>query len=149
MALADVTGVAERYGDLPEGTAARSRWSTRGSNPSRSRSSAVAHVRAPARRSKGARIGLAAKLHLLNGALVNGKLTAHEGRLHRLLEAGRSDGEILGEFYLRALTRMPTAEESAYWRGCLGRASSPAERAAMLEDFAWSLLNSREFLTNH
>jgi hypothetical protein len=147
-ALADVTGVSERFGDQPEGARAIAL-----ADP-RVRSEALEVLgRCPRQDacdpSTTSAAGLAAKLHLLNGALVNRKLDAPGGRLQRLLAAGRSDDEIVDEFYLRALVRAPSDPERAFWRHRLGQAKIPQERESILEDFVWSLLNSREFLTNH
>ena len=84
----------------------------------------------------------------INGELINRKLTDDQGRLHRLIEAGRTNDEIVGEFYLRSLARSPSADELARWRDRLA-ADDPVERQGRLEDFAWSLLNSRQFMENH
>lgn len=91
---------------------------------------------------------LPAQLHLLNGDLINAKLANADGRLHRLIAAGRSDSEIVAEFYLRGLGRHPTDRELQGWIKRLA-VDDPPERSRRLEDFLWSLLNSREFLENH
>ena len=57
--------------------------------------------------------GLPAKLHLLNGELINRKIAARDGRLHRLIAAGQVDDEIVAEFYLRALGRPPDRRGAA------------------------------------
>jgi hypothetical protein len=92
--------------------------------------------------------GLPARLHLLNGELVNRKLVDDQGRLHRLISAGRTNEQIVVEFYGRALSRRPTADELAHWRPRLA-AEDPADRTERLEDFLWGLLSSREFVENH
>ena len=48
--------------------------------------------------------------------------------------------------YLRALCRLPNAEEQSHWTQELTAAKSFREAA---EDLFWSLLNSREFAFNH
>lgn len=148
-ALSDVTGVAERYGSLPPWT--RALMLTDPRIPS---VSLDILGRCPRDGSCESGVtgagGLAAKLHMLNGTLVNRKLTAPEGRLHQLIDAGRSDDEVLNEFALRALGRPPSDAQRGIWgRALTEAAASPAERAALLEDIVWGLLNSREFLTNH
>src|SRR6185295_12123831 len=102
-ALADVTGVLERYGDGPAGT--------------RAIALVLADVKSEAldilgrcnRResceSGAAATGLSQKLHLLNGGLINAKIASPEGRLRRLIDAGKTNDEIVREFYLRALSR--------------------------------------------
>jgi hypothetical protein len=92
--------------------------------------------------------GLPAQLHLLNGELVNRKLASEDGRLHRLIAAGRADRDIVDEFYVRGLGRHPSGNELHGWCERLA-VDDPHERRLRLEDFVWSLLNSREFLENH
>lgn len=92
--------------------------------------------------------GLPAQLHLLNGELVNRKLIDKQGRLQQLIVAGKADAEILCDFHWRALGRKPTNEQVARWSAPL-RDASPAERTERLEDFVWSLINSRQFSENH
>jgi hypothetical protein len=87
---------------------------------------------------------LAAQLHLLNGSLINQRLAAPDSRLQQLLSQGKSDAEIVSEFILRALSRLPTTQEQQYWQQQLA-AQLPAERQRRLADFLWSLLNSQEF----
>lgn len=87
---------------------------------------------------------LSAQLHLLNGALINQRLSDPDGRLQQLIREDKSDAAIVTEFTLRALSRMPTEEEQNYWQQQL-TANTPTERLHLLEDFLWSLLNSQDF----
>lgn len=89
--------------------------------------------------------GLRARLHLINSAAINRPV--RDGRLARLIEQQAGNGEIVKEFYLRALSRPPTARELEHWGRELD-VKSPEERRARLEDFVWSLLNCREFSVN-
>jgi len=89
-----------------------------------------------------------AQLHLLNGELINRKLISNKGRLHRLIAAGQSNAQLVEEFYLRGLGRYPTDAELHDWCDRLSE-ENPQERILRLEDFVWSLLNSREFKENH
>ena len=88
--------------------------------------------------------GLPAKLHLLNGPLLNAKIIAKDGLLARLLAGKKTDREIVREFYCRALGRDPSAKEMEFWLERIEKAGA-SSRGECLEDFAWSLLNSREF----
>ena len=54
-----------------------------------------------------------------------------------------------GVHTLRALVRPPTSPERAFWERQFADAGSPAERARLLEDAVWSVLNGAEFATNH
>jgi hypothetical protein len=77
---------------------------------------------------------------------VQNKVGAESGRIAKLLEAKKSDSEIVEELYLVAYGRFPTPEERA--RAELSIATAP-ERKEGLEDLLWALLNSREFLFIH
>ena len=146
-AISRVTGVAGIYGELPPGTRAISL-----SDPSIPSVSLDILGRC-ARESSCESVasggtGLATRLHVLNGPLVNGKITAEDGRLGRLLKGGSENGAIVDQFYRRALGRPPRSEERLFWKGRLDADDSATRRQA-LEDFLWSLLSCREFVTNH
>jgi hypothetical protein len=68
------------------------------------------------------------------------------GRLARLLADNKSDEEIITEFYLATLSRLPDPAEREF---ALSHIASIAERSAGHMDLVWALINSREFLTNH
>lgn len=80
---------------------------------------------------------------LITGPLVNQMLRAADNRLGRLLAAGKSDAEIIDEFYLAALCRRPSATERRAALAMVGRAE---DRRAALEDLVWGLVNAKEFL---
>lgn len=82
-------------------------------------------------------------LHLMNGSLLNARITASSGRLQQLLASGADDAAMLEEFYLRAFCRLPTPEEEQQWLSRL----APVEhnRRDVWEDLLWALLSSREF----
>ena len=88
------------------------------------------------------------KLHQFNGELINRKIVAEDGHLHKLLAAGESDESIVTDFYILALARVPTEAELNYWRKHLSHASK-SERVLILEDIVWGLLNCSEFSLNH
>jgi hypothetical protein len=80
---------------------------------------------------------------LLSGELTHRMLTDPNNRLGKLLQAGRSDRDILSELYLAALCRYPTPEEQQRLLQHVGQA---ADRRAAWEDVLWAILNSKEFL---
>lgn len=143
-AVADVTGVPDRYADLPAGTRAVALFDSK--IPSAALDALGRCPRDAACEASAVSGGLSKTLYLINGDLINAKVTAGDGRLHARLAAGAADGELLDEFYLRALGRPPSADEHAFWSQ---RISSSPDRRAAWEDFLWSLLNCREFRTNH
>jgi hypothetical protein len=88
---------------------------------------------------------LSQALHLLNGNTVNDKL--QEGGLVKgMLKAGKKPEEIVDDFYMRCLSRKPTAEETTSLQKFLADAREPEP---VLNDLFWSLLNSKEFIFNH
>lgn len=91
---------------------------------------------------------LSAQLHLMNGPLLNEKILRPTGRLSQLLAAGKTDAEVISEFYLRAFGRPPDAGELDDW-GTRLKSEDVDDRRRRLEDFLWALLNSREFRENH
>ena len=91
--------------------------------------------------------GMTLKLHLLNGPVLNRRIASEGGRLSRLIEAGRENDAIVEAFYLAALSRSVTEGERQFWSRHLSE--SNGDRRELLEDFVWSLLTSKEFVTNH
>lgn len=88
--------------------------------------------------------GLAQALHLINGGTINDKLS--RGALAGWLAESKANADLVQEFYLRALCRLPQPAELDYWEKLLSRAP---DRPSAAEDFLWTLLNSREFVFNH
>jgi hypothetical protein len=145
-AVAKVTGVPEKLGDLPEGTRALALGDAR-------LPSTALDLLGRCPREDGCTPGqggggLALALHTINGPWLNAKVAHPKGQLHCLIALKKTDEEIVSALYWAALGRTPTAAERDHWRGRLGTVH-PEERTAALEDFLWALLNSVEFRTNH
>jgi hypothetical protein len=87
--------------------------------------------------------GLLQAFQLITGELMNALVKDPDNRLGKMLSAGKSDTEMLEEFYLAALCRPPTAAESKKLLAYVGDAK---DRRAAWEDVLWALLNSKEFL---
>ncbi len=86
-------------------------------------------------------------LALINGEEVNQKVAAPFGRVQFLVRNPRfTDQQVVEELYLATLSRTPDLTELNE-AAALFRAAK--DRAEGIEDLAWSLLNSREFLFNH
>lgn len=145
-AIADVTGIAEPYGDQPVGTRAIALFT-----PPESEALEVlgrCDRAGSCETTESSSGGLTTKLHLLNGDLLNRRLLDKTSRLSQLLESGKSVSETIEYFYLAALSRPPRRDELEFWSKALESGESPTLRQN-LEDFVWALLNSHEFLTNH
>ena len=93
--------------------------------------------------------GLSARLHWLNGPLLNSRIADDRGRLRRILASGAGDGAIVEEIYRAAFARPPRDEEEEFWRAAIGGAADEKDRRDRLEDFLWSILASTEFTTLH
>ncbi len=143
-AISHVTGVDERLGSTPPGT--RAIELTDVATPVPALDLLGRCARAASCDGDDAGEGLPAKLHLLNGPIINQKISSPKGRLHLLVQEGKTNQEIVTEFYLRALGRSPTKEETAYWNKTLDQHGDG--RTEVLEDFLWSLLNTPEFIMN-
>ena len=82
---------------------------------------------------------------MMSSPIVNDRVVA-EGttRVATLLEADRSDDEIIEELFLASLSRWPTSEEVTVARRLLEE-----DRRTGAEDLQWALLNTVEFVVNH
>lgn len=85
-------------------------------------------------------------LHLANGEAVHGKVCAAAGRVGQMLSANKTDREIVEEFYLTTLTRLPQADEADDAQKLIAAAPSRKEG---IEDLLWTLINVTEFAFNH
>jgi Protein of unknown function (DUF1553) len=91
---------------------------------------------------------LAQSLHLLNAREIHGKLTAGTGRAAQwTADATRPPAAKIRELYLLALSREPTADETAVAVSHVER--NLANPRLAYEDIVWVLLNTKEFLFNH
>lgn len=145
-AIVAVTGVSQSYAGMPAGTRAITIYDPLSPAPSLDVLGRCSRVAVCEENTVSG--GLPAKLHMLNGELLNAKIVDKDGRLAKWLAAEKTDREIVTEFYLLAFARPPTEKELANWQARIEKAGKDGRRAC-LEDFVWSLLNSREFTTNH
>jgi hypothetical protein len=145
-AIVLVTGVNQTYAGHPAGTRAITIYDPLSPAPSLDVLGRCSRAVSCEENAVGG--GLPAKLHMLNGELLNAKIVDKDGRLAKLVAAGKSDREIVAEFYLLGFGRPPTEKELANWLTRIEKAGKDGRREC-LEDFVWSLLNSREFTTNH
>ncbi|MCX7665135.1 MAG: DUF1549 and DUF1553 domain-containing protein [Gemmataceae bacterium] len=88
-------------------------------------------------------MGLSQTAQLIAGELVNSLLTEPENRLGKMLDQQTATNEMIETLFLAALTRKPTPSEAEKLGSYLDKASN---RRQALEDIAWGLINSKEFL---
>lgn len=89
---------------------------------------------------------LSQALHLMNGDAVNDRIK--QGKVvTKLIEAKKTDREVVEDLYLRVFGRMPMDKEWQPIQQTL--AAAPEQRQQALEDVFWALMNSKEFYFNH
>ncbi len=93
-----------------------------------------------------AEASLGQALHRLVGETYTRKLSAEGGRLDRLLREQTSDGQVIEELYLSALSRFPAPGEKQELQQALASALS---RREALEDLTWAIIATAEFASNH
>lgn len=98
---------------------------------------------------------LSARLHQINGSLLNARLQHPQSRLALQLKRGESTRRMVEDWLVRAWTFRPAETDVDAWVQWIDQGTDVAaatdaatERRQRLEDFVWSLLNSREFLEN-
>ena len=89
---------------------------------------------------------LSQALQLINGPTVHNKLRSDAGSVHQWITSGKTDAEIIDLLYLTALSRPPLPEEHATAQNHI---KSNDDRTRALEDVAWAVINSKEFLFQH
>jgi hypothetical protein len=145
-AVCQVTGQPERYGNLPLGTPATELPAPQPGNaflvafgePTRQSSCACERQSQPS---------LTQALQLSNSQTVETRLKNGGGQFIRgLVAQKKDDAEIVDELYLVALCRHPREIEMKSAKDYL---TARPDRAAALEDIAWSVLNLREFVFRH
>ena len=145
-AISQVTGVAERYRNLPSGARAtqvedgnpRNRFLNVFGRPQRTSSCTCDRRSDPT---------LGQALHLINGQTISRRIRDNSGRLRKLLKAKAEPKAILEELFLATYSRRPTNAETV--RLLAEVPADPRQATSAFEDILWALLNSKEFLFNH
>jgi len=96
-------------------------------------------------------------LHITNGKTLNEKLKSDECVASRMADAKMADADVIEEVYLSALTRLPTEEERTALLQAFAEATPESDdpeaaakaRQALIADFLWATLSSKEFLFIH
>jgi hypothetical protein len=144
-ALAQVTGIPNRYANKPTGTRAidiqdpnvPSQLLETLGRCDRRESCASTSV---------SEISLRQSLLWIGSDTVDGKVASVNGYVKQLLELDPEPDSIVESLFLRTLSRFPTEQEKLHWRDEITKA---ADRAEIVEDLFWALLNTREFQFVH
>jgi hypothetical protein len=146
-AFCQATGTSEKFDGVPEGARAIQLWDSQVKHdflklfgrPVRATACECERATEPS---------VAQVLHVLNSPQLQAKLSHEGGTIARLVRLYPSDDAVLvDELYLTILSRPATAAERAVAQKYLQEHAS--NRRAAVEDLAWSLLNTIEFLFNH
>jgi hypothetical protein len=144
-AVAQVTGVPDEYPGFPAGTRAMQLPGTKSrtmflktfGRPDRNLNCECEREKDPT---------LFQALALISGRAVHDKLRHETGRIAALARSEKPHPQVIEELYLSTLARPPSPREQREWIAHLGK--TPDRREA-LEDMAWVLMNSKEFLFRH
>jgi hypothetical protein len=149
-AFSQVTGVPEEFKGYPKGTRSLQLPDTRIDSyfltvfgrPERVVTSVAERMQDPT---------LPQALHTINGETLNKKLMADDGLIARMVAEGKSNDEFVEHLYLSALSRPPSERERTTLVAALGDAQAldATARRRQLEDLAWAVLTSTEFLFTH
>jgi hypothetical protein len=144
--VSQTTGVPERFMGAPPGTRAIELWDSKVRHyflkvfgrPERVTACECERQHEPS---------VAQVLHLLNAPEVQARLSHEGGTLAKLVKREPADGPLVEELYLTFYSRLPSEKERKEALEYLAQAKG--RRREAVEDLAWGMLNSLEFLFNH
>ena len=145
-AVCQTTGVSEKFDGVPAGYRAIQLWDSHVPHyflrtfgrPSRSTVCDCERVAEPS---------VAQVLHVMNSPEIQNKLSHEASRMTRLASQVTDDKTLIDELYLTFYARLPADSERAAAVAYFQKHSGQRRRA--VEDLAWSLMNTTEFLFNH
>jgi hypothetical protein len=144
-AVCDVTGVPEKFDGVPAGARAVQLWDSQAQHYFLKLFGRPVRVTA-CECERNSEASIAQVLHLLNSPGLHAKLTHADGRLARLVAAQPDNARLAEELYLTFFSRRPGDAERAL---AVRHIAASRDRQQAVEDFAWSLLNTVEFVFNH
>lgn len=142
-AIADVTGVRERYEGMPPDARAVQLWTHRAQSDFLDAFGRPdPNQDPPCERTPDATMVQA--LHLMNAPALHRQVTSDESRMAELAKSETPIAEVIDKLYLTMLSRRASEEEQAALQ--LDFAKPGTVRRAWIEDLTWSLLNTPEFV---
>jgi hypothetical protein len=144
--VSQTTGIPERFAGMPPGTRAVQLWDSKVPHyflkvfgrPERVTACECERQHEPS---------VAQVLHLLNAPEVQARLSHEGGSVAKLVLREPADGPLVEELYLTFYSRLPSEKERTAALEYLAQAKGRRRQA--VEDLAWSMLNSLEFVFNH
>jgi hypothetical protein len=137
-AIAQATGVADKFPGYPPGTRAMQVYSG-----SSYMLSTFGRLNRDIICERDAQPDIVQTMHLISGDSIQQKLTAPSGIIATW--AASPGADMAEAMFLRTLSRFPTAKE----KEAVARALGEGDKKAALQDILWAILNSKEFLYNH
>ncbi|HYF36085.1 MAG TPA: DUF1553 domain-containing protein, partial [Prosthecobacter sp.] len=145
-AIGDLTGVRDEFTGLPPNSRAVQTWNHKLSSDFLDAFGRPnASQECPCERERKSSVVQA--LHLMNSNALQEKLASGKGTIQRLAKSELAEPKLVTEVYLAAYNRLPNAEELRTALRFFNTAG--ATRQTALEDLAWALINSAEFVFNH
>ena len=144
-AVCDVTGVPEKFDGVAAGARAVQLWDSQAQHYFLKLFGRPVRVTA-CECERNTEASIAQVLHLLNSPGLHAKLTHADGRLARLAAAHPDPARLAEELYLTFFSRRPSDAERAL---AVRHFAAGRDRQQAVEDFAWSLMNTVEFVFNH
>jgi hypothetical protein len=143
--ISQATGIPERFEGMPLGTRAIQLWDSKVTHyflkafgrPIRTTSCTCERNAEPS---------VAQVLHLLNAPEIQAKLSHDSGAVARLVRRHSTDEPLIEELYLVFYSRPPSDAEM---KKGLAFLRAQKDRRQGVEDLAWGLMNTVEFLFNH
>jgi hypothetical protein len=145
-AVCQTTGVVEKFDGIPYGFRALQLWDSNVPHeflktfgrPARTSACACERISEP---------NVAQVLKVMNSSLIQAKLAHVDGRVARWARSNLADAAVIDDMYLTFYSRPPEDAERTAAANYLQQHAN--QRAAALEDLAWSLLNTTEFVFQH
>lgn len=145
-AICQTTGMPEKFDGVPAGSRAIQLWDSlvphyflrTFGRPVRATSCECERVTEPS---------VSQVLHVMNSPELQNKLSHEGSRITKLALSGQSDEALTNELYLSFYSRLPNDTEKSATLSFLKNHGGQRRRA--VEDIAWSLMNTTEFLFNH
>lgn len=145
-AICQATGVSEKFDGVPAGPRAVQLWDSQVSHeflktfgrPNRTTACQCERIAEP---------NVAQVLKVMNSPFLQEKLSHADGSIARWSQQTANDAALIDEIYLTFFSRLPAEPERTAAVQFLTQHAG--QRRAALEDLAWSLMNTTEFVFQH
>lgn len=140
-----VLGVPEKFDGMPLGTRATQLWDSKVKHYFLKQFGRPVRVSA-CECERNAEPNIAQVLHLLNSEFISERLRHENGTIARLCRTHPNDEPVLEEIWLSFLGRPIKDDEKKVTAAHIAKTKN---RREAIEDVAWAIINSKEFMFNH